>query len=104
MKFCLNASVSFAPSSRAITSELPPGGNGTTMVTGFDGYGCACAGSIAISPNDKNRSSNRGIFMYVRMAGLLSSRTTAGGASLLDGLLEHGSASVYGVLLMIAFI
>src|SRR5689334_11628821 len=37
-----HASLSFLPSSRAKMSFDPPAGYGTTIVTGFAGYGC-CA-------------------------------------------------------------
>src|SRR6185437_10649564 len=41
-------SPSFCATSRVITSELPPGGNGTTMVMGRDGKSdCATAGAVA---------------------------------------------------------
>ena len=35
---------SFCVTSRASRSEPPPAANGTTTVTGRDGYCCACAG------------------------------------------------------------
>jgi len=35
--------VSFSAVRRVSKSAVPPGGNGTMMRTGFDGYGCAPA-------------------------------------------------------------
>ena len=46
MTGCFQASDSFLPSARAKTSFEPPGGNGTTIVTGFVGY-CADADAAA---------------------------------------------------------
>ncbi len=36
-----------SPSKRAVTSRLPPGANGTTIFTGFEGKACASAASAA---------------------------------------------------------
>src|ERR1700674_1982915 len=40
---CPHISVSFAPKTRAIRSELPPGGYETISLTGLLGYCCAAA-------------------------------------------------------------
>src|SRR5688572_16237446 len=63
MKFCLNASVNFALRRRAITSELPPGGNGTTTVTGLIGYDWACAAPAHTKSSQMSRRRSAVVFM-----------------------------------------
>src|SRR6187431_1039139 len=43
MKVCPKVLVNDGPIARAIESVEPPGGNGTSSVTGFDGHVSACA-------------------------------------------------------------
>ena len=65
MTGCPRSSVSFTLSARAITSVLPPAGNGTTMRMGRAGYACAHAGTAAhkpahsAKPQDQNLIGNR---------------------------------------------
>jgi hypothetical protein len=55
MNVPLVVSCSFGRTARAIMSVEPPGGNGTIMVTGFEGHDCARA-PVAASP--KARAAN----------------------------------------------
>src|SRR4051812_13954961 len=51
---------------RARMSEPPPAGNGTIMVTGFDGKPCACAWTCAAAADASaapNASANHGRFI-----------------------------------------
>ena len=50
---CFHLSVSFVATVRAEMSVPPPGGKGTTKVTGFAGYVCAHAAVAATSARQK---------------------------------------------------
>src|ERR1700754_373677 len=50
MKVPPSFSCSLAPSVRAIRSVDPPGGNGTSRVTGFEGHACAWAPAARTRP------------------------------------------------------
>ncbi len=75
---CPHFSPTFAPRSRATTSVVPPGGNGTIMRTGLVGYCCAkTPGAIAMQASAAmtgTRVTTRRRFM----SGLLAGRRAAG--------------------------
>jgi hypothetical protein len=53
MNCCPSSSLSLVPSSRASGSTEPPGGNGTTSLTGFVGHCCAAAGRATAATRAK---------------------------------------------------
>src|SRR5262249_47250994 len=59
MKGLPSRSSSFCATSRANRSEPPPAANGTTMVTGRDGYCCAPAGSTSAARSAKTQMPTR---------------------------------------------
>src|SRR5262245_4476108 len=52
---------------RALLSATPPGANGTTMRTGFDGYSCACAASAQVAARAASS-----VFMEILLGAILT--------------------------------
>src|SRR5687768_7790625 len=65
---CFSAFSICEASGRPTISATPPGGNGTIIVTGLDGYASWAATGIA--RNDSNRSTSRDIGLLLRNRGL----------------------------------
>src|SRR5258708_988904 len=56
----------WSPTMRATMSVMPPAGNGTTSVTGFDGNDCACAPKAqpSTAPSAARKHSSRDVMRF----------------------------------------